>query len=39
MAMKRIVISLGGSVLVPSLEENHIREYATILRKLGKEPS
>jgi len=36
-AMKRIVISLGGSVLVPSLEENHIREYATILRHLGKE--
>ena len=37
MAMKRIVISLGGSVLVPSLEENHIKEYTTILRKLGKE--
>jgi uridylate kinase len=37
MAMKRIVISLGGSVLVPSLEKNHIREYATILRKIGKE--
>jgi uridylate kinase len=35
--MKRIVISLGGSVLVPSLEENHIREYATILTELGKE--
>jgi uridylate kinase len=37
MAMKRIVISLGGSVLVPSLEKNHFGEYATILRKLGKE--
>lgn len=37
MAMKRIVISLGGSVLVPSLEENHIGEYAGILRRLGKE--
>jgi uridylate kinase len=37
MAMKRIVISLGGSVLVPSLEKNHIREYAAILRKIGKE--
>ncbi|HMA05833.1 MAG TPA: UMP kinase [Methanomicrobiales archaeon] len=35
--MKRIVISLGGSVLVPSLEKNHIREYATLLRKLGKD--
>ncbi|HMK15456.1 MAG TPA: UMP kinase [Methanomicrobiales archaeon] len=35
--MKRIVISLGGSVLVPSLEKNHIREYATILRRLGEE--
>jgi uridylate kinase len=37
MAMKRIVISLGGSVLVPSLDENHIRKYATILRNIGKE--
>ena len=37
MAMKRIVISLGGSVLVPSLEKNHIRGYATVLRRLGKE--
>ena len=37
MAMKRIVISLGGSVLVPSLEKNHIREYTTVLRRLGKE--
>jgi len=37
MAMKRIVISLGGSVLVPSLEKNHIRQYATILRRLGEE--
>ncbi|HVP24796.1 MAG TPA: UMP kinase [Methanomicrobiales archaeon] len=35
--MKRIVISLGGSVLVPSLEKNHIRGYAAILRKLGKD--
>ena len=33
--MKRIVISLGGSVLVPSLEKNHIGEYAAVLRKLG----
>jgi uridylate kinase len=37
MAMKRIVISLGGSVLVPSLEKNHIRGYAAVLRKLGKD--
>jgi uridylate kinase len=35
--MKRIVISLGGSVLVPSLEKNRIGEYATILAELGKE--
>ena len=35
--MKRIVISLGGSILVPSLEKNHLREYATILRDLGGE--
>jgi uridylate kinase len=37
MAMKRVVISLGGSVLVPSLEKNHIREYTAILRRLGKD--
>ncbi len=37
MAMKRIVISLGGSVLVPTLEKNHVREYATILTRLGKD--
>ncbi|HMK15987.1 MAG TPA: UMP kinase, partial [Methanomicrobiales archaeon] len=35
--MKRLVISLGGSVLVPSLEKNHIRQYATSLRRLGEE--
>ena len=37
MAMKRIVISLGGSVLVPSLGKNQIREYASILRKIGRD--
>jgi uridylate kinase len=37
MAMKRIVISLGGSILVPSLKGNHIREYATLLRALAKD--
>ncbi|HQC33798.1 MAG TPA: UMP kinase, partial [Methanoculleus sp.] len=32
--MKKIVISLGGSVLVPSLESNNIGRYASVLRKL-----
>ncbi|MDD1673411.1 MAG: UMP kinase [Methanomicrobiales archaeon] len=33
--MKTIVVSLGGSILVPSLDSHHIREYATILRELA----
>ncbi len=33
--MKTIVISLGGSILVPSLDSHHIREYATILQELA----
>jgi uridylate kinase len=37
MAMKRIVISLGGSILVPSLKGNRIGEYAALLRNLARE--
>lgn len=33
--MKRIVLSLGGSVLIPSLEENRLAEFAAVLRKLS----
>ena len=35
--MKSIVLSLGGSVLVPTLEENRIEQYAAILRSLSEE--
>ena len=33
--MKRIVISLGGSVLVPSLESHRVAEYAAVLKTLA----
>ncbi len=33
--MKTIVVSLGGSILVPSLDSHLIREYATILLELS----
>jgi uridylate kinase len=33
--MKTLVISLGGSVLVPDLDNHRIREYAGVLRKLA----
>ncbi|MHC1627091.1 MAG: UMP kinase [Methanoculleaceae archaeon] len=33
--MKIVVLSLGGSVLVPSLERHTIREYAEVLRRLS----
>ncbi len=32
--MKKIVISLGGSVLVPSLESNNIRRYVSVLKDM-----
>jgi uridylate kinase len=34
--MKSLVISLGGSVLVPSLSENRILEYAAVLRQVSE---
>jgi uridylate kinase len=34
--MKRIVLSLGGSVLVPSLESHNISAYAAVIQELGK---
>ena len=34
--MKTLVISLGGSVLIPSLEENRISQYADVLRAISQ---
>lgn len=34
--MKKIVISLGGSVLVPSLESNNISRYVSVLGRLAE---
>ncbi len=34
--MKRIVISLGGSVLVPTLESNNIERYVAVLKKIAE---
>jgi uridylate kinase len=34
--MKTIVISLGGSVLFPTLEENRVSPYAEILRRISR---
>ena len=33
--MKKIVISLGGSILVPSLESNNIARYVSVLKKIS----
>ena len=33
--MKKIVISLGGSVLVPSLESNNISRYVSVLERIA----
>ena len=34
--MKTLVISLGGSVLVPTLGAHRIREYSQVLQKIGE---
>ena len=34
--MKKVVISLGGSILIPSLENHTIKEYVPVLRKIAK---
>jgi uridylate kinase len=34
--MKKVVISLGGSILIPSLENHTIREYVPVLKKIAK---
>ena len=33
--MKTIVISLGGSILIPALEKNRIREYVPVLEEIA----
>jgi uridylate kinase len=33
--MKTVVISLGGSILIPSLEENRIKEYVPVLEEIA----
>jgi uridylate kinase len=35
--MKKVVISLGGSILMPSLEENTLKEYVPVLRKIARQ--
>jgi uridylate kinase len=34
--MKSLVISLGGSVLVPNLSENRIKQYASVLKQVAE---
>ena len=34
--MKTLVISLGGSVLVPTLDNHRVREYSRVLQKIGE---
>jgi uridylate kinase len=34
--MKKVVISLGGSILIPSLEDHTIKDYVPVLRKIAK---
>ena len=34
--MKKVVISLGGSILIPSLENHTIKEYVPVLKKIAK---
>ncbi len=35
--MKKVVISLGGSILIPTLEEHTVKEYVPVLRKIAKQ--
>jgi uridylate kinase len=34
--MKKVVISLGGSILIPELENHLIKEYVPVLKKIAK---
>lgn len=35
--MKKVVISLGGSILIPALEDHTIREYVPVLKKISQQ--
>lgn len=35
--MKKVVISLGGSILIPTLEEHTVKEYVPVLNKIAKQ--
>ena len=35
--MKKVVISLGGSILVPTLEDHMLKEYVPVLKKIAKQ--
>ncbi|MDD4137922.1 MAG: UMP kinase, partial [Methanoregula sp.] len=34
--MKSVVISLGGSILIPKLDEHRIKEYVPVLKKIAQ---
>ncbi|MFA6333649.1 MAG: UMP kinase [Methanoregula sp.] len=34
--MKKVVISLGGSILIPKLDEHRIKEYVPVLKKIAQ---
>jgi uridylate kinase len=35
--MKKVVISLGGSILIPSLEDHTLKEYVPVLKKIAEQ--
>ena len=35
--MKKVVISLGSSILIPSLEDHTVKEYVPVLKKIAKQ--
>jgi uridylate kinase len=35
--MKKVVISLGGSILIPTLEEHTVKEYVPVLKKIAEQ--
>jgi uridylate kinase len=35
--MKKVVISLGGSILIPTLEKHTVKEYVPVLKKIARQ--
>ena len=35
--MKKVVISLGGSILIPTLEDHMLKEYVPVLKKIAQQ--